>query len=101
MVELTQEAMLTVGGIAVFVALFTQLLVKPALKKFKDKGWYDIVLNVISVALGVGGAILAQAAVGALEYASVLDAVLVGFSGAAVAALGYEGVKNVKAYIQE
>ena len=101
MIELSKEALLTVGGVAVFVALLTQLLVKPALRKLKEKGWYDILLNGISVVLGIGGAVLAQAAVGSLEYASIFDAVLVGLSGAALAVLGYEGVKNAKAYLGE
>ena len=100
MIDLTKEALLTVGGIAVFVALFTQLLVKPAVKKYKERGWYDIVLNAVSVVLGVGGALLAQAAIAPIEYASALDAVLTGFSGAAVAVLGYEGIKNTLSYIR-
>ncbi len=98
MIDLTKEALLTVGGVALFVALVIQLF-KPSLKKFADKDWYDLVINVVSVVLGIGGAVAAQAAVGSLEYASVFDAVLVGISGAAVAVFGYEGVKNAKAYL--
>jgi len=99
MIDLTREALLTVGGIAAFVLLVTQLLVKPAVKKYKEEGWYDIGINVISVVLGIGGALLAQAAVAPIEYASALDAVLVGFQGAAVAVLGHEGIKNALAYV--
>jgi hypothetical protein len=99
MIDLTKEALLTVGGVAAFVLLVTQLLVKPAAKKYKEQGWYDIGINVISVILGIGGAILAQAAIGPIEFASALDAALTGFSGAAVAVLGYEGATNALAYV--
>ena len=99
MIELNADALLTAGGVALFVALATQALVKPALKKFKESRWYKLALNVIAILLGISGAVLAQAAIGPLEFASVFDAVLVGFSGASVAVLGYEGVKNAKSYL--
>ena len=95
MVELTKEALLTVGGVAAFVAVVTQLLVKPAIKKLKSREYYDLLLNGISLVLGLGGALLAQLAFGKLEYATALDAVLIGVSGTAVAVFGYEGVKNI------
>ena len=101
MIELTKEALLTVGGIAAFVAIVTQLLVKPAAKKLKEKEYYDLLLNVISLVLGIGGALLAQLAVGSIEYATALDAVLIGISGTAVAVLGYEGLHNALAYIKK
>ncbi len=99
MIELNADALLTAGGVALFVAIATQMLVKPALKKFKESGWYKLALNVIAILLGISGAVLAQAAIGPLEFASTFDAALVGFSGASVAVLGYEGVKNAKSYL--
>ncbi len=99
MIDLSTEALLTVGGVALFVAIATQMVVKPALGKSKDAGWYNLVLNVISIVLGIVAAVVASAAIGSLEFKSVVDAVLVGFSGAAVAVLGYEGVKNAKVFL--
>ena len=101
MIELTKEALLTVGGIAAFVAIVTQLLVKPAAKKLKGKEYYDLLINGISLVLGIGSAVLAQLAIGSIEYATALDAVLVGISGTAVAVLGYEGLHNALAYIKK
>ena len=101
MIELTKEALLTVGGIAAFVVIVTQLLVKPAAKKLKDREYYDLLINGISLALGIGGALLAQLAIGSIEYATALDAVLIGISGTAVAVLGYEGLHNALAYIKK
>ncbi len=99
MIDLSTEALLTVGGVAFFVALITQMLVKPALKESTGASWYKLVLNVISIVLGIGGAVVAQAAIGSLEFKAIVDAVLVGLSGTGVAVLGYEGVKNAKAYL--
>ena len=99
MIDLTTEALLTVGGVALFVAVVTQMFVKPALQEAKGKKWYGLVLNVISGVLGVAAAVIAAAAIGPLEFKSAVDAVLVGISGTAVAVLGYEGVKNAKSYL--
>ena len=101
MIELTKEALLTVGGIAAFIVIVTQLVIKPATKNLKGKEYYDLLINVISLVLGIGGALLAQLAIGSIEYATILDAVLVGISGTAVAVLGYEGVHNALAYIKK
>ena len=98
MIDLTKEALLTVGGVATFVLIVTQLL-KRVIKTYEERGWHDIVLTVGSVVLGVGAALFAKAAVGPIEYASAFDAVLVGLSGAAVAVFGYEGIKNTLSYI--
>ena len=100
MIELTKEALLTVGGIATFVLLATQLL-KRVIKTYEEQRWHDIVLTVGSVVLGIGAALLAQAAIAPIEFASAFDAVLTGFSGAAVAVLGYEGLHNALAYIKK
>ena len=94
MIDLTTEALLTVGGVALFVSVVTQLLVKPALKKSTEADWYGLALNGISLVLGIGGAVLAQFAVASLSYASILDAVLTGIGGTAIAVLGYEGIKH-------
>ena len=101
MIELTKEALLTVGGLAAFVLVITQMVIKPATKKLKSKEYYDLLINVISLVLGIGGALLAQLAVGSIEYATALDAVLIGISGTAVAVLGYEGLHNALAYIKK
>lgn len=101
MIELTKEALLTVGGIAALVVFLTQMVVKPATKKLKGKEYYDLLINGISLVLGISSALLAQAALGAIEFATALDAVLVGISGTAVAVLGYEGVKNTLSYINK
>ena len=101
MIELSTEALLTVSGVALFVAIVTQMFVKPALEKSKEANWYGLVLNVISGALGIAGAVVAAAAVGPLGFASTVDAVLVGLSGTALAVLGYEGVKNAKSYLSK
>ena len=100
MIELTKEALLTVGGVAAFVAIVTQMLVKPATKKLKGKEYYDLLINGISLVLGIGGAVLAQLALGSIEYATALDAVLIGISGTAVAVLGYEGVTNLLSFLK-
>ncbi len=99
MIDLSTEVLLTAGGVAIFVAIATQMVVKPALQKSTEASWYKLVLNVISLVLGISAAVVAQAATGSLGFASVVDAVLVGFSGAAVAVLGYEGVKNAKVFL--
>ena len=99
MIDLSTEALLTVSGVALFVAIVTQMFVKPALKKSKEADWYGLVLNVISAALGISGAVVAKVAIGPLEFASIVDAVLVGVSGTAISVLGYEGVKNAKTYL--
>ncbi len=99
MIDLSQEALRTVGGVAVFVLLAIQLLVKPAVKRYKDREWYGIGINTVSVVLGVGAALLAQVAIGPVEFASTFDAGLTGFSGAALAVLGYEGITNTLGFI--
>ena len=101
MIELTTEALRTVSGLATFVLVITQFVIKPATKKLKGKEYYDLLINVISLVLGIGGALLAQLAIGPIEYATALDAVLVGISGTAVAVLGYEGLHNALAYIKK
>ena len=101
MIELTKEALLTVGGIAALVVFLTQMVVKPATKKLKEKEYYDLLINGISLVLGIGSAVLAQAALGAIEFATALDAILVGIQGTAVAVLGYDGVHNALAYIKK
>jgi hypothetical protein len=95
MIEITSESLLTVFGVAAFVAVITQLLIKPATKKLKGRDYYDLLINGISLILGIGGAVLAQLAFSELDYATTLDAVLIGLSGTALAVLGYEGVKNL------
>jgi hypothetical protein len=99
MIDLSTEALLTVGGVALFVAIVTQMFVKPALAKSQAASWYGLVLNTISGVLGVAGAVVAAAALGPLEFASAVDAVLVGLSGTAVAIYGYEGIKHTKSYL--
>ena len=98
MIDLTKEALLTVGGIAAFVLILTQLL-KRVTKPYKEQKWHDIAITVGSVVFGIGVAVLAQAAVEPIEFASAFDAVLTGFSGAALAVLGYEGIKNALGFI--
>jgi len=100
MIELSAESLRTVGGIAVFVALVTQLLIKPATKKLKDEKYYDLLINGISLVLGIGAALLAELALGSLEFATAFDAVMVGLSGTALAVFGYEGVKNITSVLK-
>lgn len=94
MQELTVEGLLTVAGNGAFVLLVLQLLVKPWLKP--DEGddspaakRYPAYMNLAAVAVGLIGAVAAQAVIG-FEYAGVLQAILVGLGGAAVAIGSYE-----------
>ena len=98
MIDLTREALLTVYGVAAFVLVATQLL-KRVIKPYKEQKWHDVAITVGSVVFGIGVAVLAQAAVERIEFASAFDAVLTGFSGAALAVLGYEGIKNALGFI--
>lgn len=100
MIDLSAEALRTAGGIAVFVALVTQLLVKPAAKSLESKRYYNLLINGISLVLGIAAALLAELALGSLEFASLFDAFLVGLSGTALAVFGYEGVKNITSVLR-
>jgi len=100
MIDLSAEALRTAAGIAVLVALVTQLLVKPAAKSLEGKNYYNLLVNGISLVLGVVFALLAELALGSLEFASLFDAFLVGLQGTALAVFGYEGVKNITSFVR-
>jgi hypothetical protein len=107
MVELTSSNLLTVAGNAAFIWLVLRLFVKPWLKnRYPSKPGgqtnpsYAAWMNVAAGIIGVIGAILASIIPG-VTYSGVLDAVLVGLGGAAVAVGLNEGLGNVATAIKK
>ena len=94
--EITRETLLTVAGIAFITAILLQLLIKPWLtKRYADKWWHDITMNVsaavIGVALGLAGLYIG---IIPSDGPAMAFATIQGLVAAFSAVYGYEVVKN-------
>ena len=105
-IELTTNNLLTVAGNAAFIWLVLRLLIKPwlrvrypALPDGRTNPNYSGLMNVAAVVVGLIGAIAASF-VPAVSYASILDAILIGLGGAALAVGLNEGVGNMAAAVK-
>jgi hypothetical protein len=101
MIELTTSNLLTVVGNAGLIWLVLRLLVKPGLKMRYPTGpngptnpSYAAWMNVAAVGIGLIGAVAASIIPG-VTYSGILDAILVGLGGAALAVGLNEGVGNI------
>ena len=98
--EITQESLLSVAGIAFVTAIALQLLVKPWLtKQFAEKWWHDIALNVAATVLAIGLAIVGLYINLWSNGQGVAFAVIQGIVAAFAAVYGYEAVKNVMKFV--
>ena len=98
MESITVESLATVAGVAAFVALGLQLIVKPVLNLASEiwrLRYGPVVINFAGLIFGGLAAALAGIAGGARDPATIINLGLTGLVGASVATEAYEGLKNI------
>jgi hypothetical protein len=95
--NLTVDTLGTVAGLAVVIALFLQLLLKPGLVGSEEKPWYGIAINACGFVLALVLGILYQWAKADLNALTTLGCFVKALAASASAIFGYEVVKNVRA----
>ena len=97
METLDVNALLTVGGIAAAVTLFMQVIGKRVVDYLVDQNHrgYGLLVNAITFLVALLGTILASVALGMFDLVSIINAVLIALSGAAVATGIYEVGSNI------
>lgn len=96
--EITNETLLSVVGIGLITAMLLQLWIKPWLtKRYEEKVWHDIALNlsatVLAIILAIGGLYIADIFG---EGPTMALAIVRGLVGAFLSVYGYEGYKNIR-----
>lgn len=98
---ITLEQFLTVFGIGLFAALFTQFLKPYIRRRVEDEAVADLWVNGVCFVLCIVIAVVAQLIL--LQWQIVaqklFEAGLVGFFGFFLATGGYEGLKNLFAFL--
>lgn len=89
--ETPLDDLTTAAGVAALLLILTGLVLKPLWRVVlgEEHSGYQVALNVTTILLGVGLAVLAVPVVG-VSYSNVVNLVLVGILGGCAAIGGYE-----------